>query len=1002
MIVKNFMHKRSISVHITIVSICLFFGLWAAVGWLSHAKMSEILTFSTQKSVAAMGANIEQDFLEAYRLVESSVEILSKSGLKDAQNLEQRLEFLPLMASVSLLQEQVSALKAGYANGDYFVVSNLQDAAGRQRFVATKDTQFVVDHWSNNTGSTIHQRLFFSAKLEQIGPRVRSVNVAAQDNDDHRQAAWFNQATAQVGITKASFLPFLRSVGFTISRSVQNKAAVIAIDVTLKNMSKLLNKRVQRSSTELILTNPEGWVIGHKNLLNTDNTAIPLPRVQHIEEIGSPVLSQLYLSGQLDDQNIDFTFDDKRRLGYSNWLHFAQSKLLLTVTFVEDELLHEVYAIRQQVQILSLLLFILFLPLIWFMAHRISMPIKQLLIQAKDIKNFDFSNRSLVTSPFREIDELAYSIHMMKQTISSYNDMINTLSGEREFNKLLLLVAQSTRKISQVDMAAVFLLNDDLLSFELAEYDDGNKVHLILEGLPDMEFSGPMAIPGVSEAIQQKKVTRFVLTENMVNDQTIGIMLRYVGHTKINLACVPLIDRHKVVIGVLFLGDGEEYVDDAYGDNWIGFIKMLSGFAALSIENRQLIENQKDLMESFIKLLASAIDAKSPYTGGHCQRVPEITKMLARAACEDKSGTYKDFDLSAEQWEELHYACWLHDCGKVTTPEFVVDKATKLETNYDRIHEIRMRFEVLKRDAQIDFWSQLQAGGSHEHLEASLKRKLGELDKDFAFIGECNLGAEFMANDKVARLRSISKRTWHRTLSDRIGISWEEQLRKQRQGVETLPFEEQLIADKNEHIIHRSPSDKMPVDNPWGFTIKEPEHKYNRGELYNLAVSRGTLSAEERYKINEHMIQTIIMLEQLPFPKHLQQVPVIACGHHETMDGKGYPRGLKKDEMPITARMLAIADIFEALTAADRPYKKAKTLTQALAIMEKMSNNQHIDSELYALFISSGVYLEYAKKNLTSAQLDQDTVKSSTAQTPSHTKTSDEPTTSNQLGTAKQ
>ena len=971
MIVKDFMHKRSISAHITIVSIALFVGIWGAVGWITHVKMSEIFTLSTQKFVATISANIEQDFLEAYHLVDSSVAILSKSGLKDAHNFEQRLKFLPLMASISLLHGQVSAFKAGYANGDYFVVYNMQNDAGRRRFAVTADTQFVVDHWSNTTGVTVHMRQFFNTKLQQIGRGSTAEPLPIEASFDPRQSPWFKQAKELVSITQPYFLPLLRSVGISISQAVNDKSVVIAVDITLASLSKLLNKRVQRASTELILTNPDGWVVAHNNLQETGEEAPAWTRIQHIEEIGSPILTELYNSGQLDDQFIDFIFADQRRLGRAKWLNFAQSKLLLTVIFAEDDLLQEVYAIRWQVQVISLLMFLMSLPLVWFMAHRISVPIKRLVTQAQDIKNFDFSNRSLVSSHITEIDELAYSMHMMKLTISSYNEMISTLSGEKEFKKLLVLVAQSTRKISQVDMAAVFLLSGDMLNFELAEYDDGNKVHLILKGLPDMEISGNMAIPGVTQAIQQKKVTRFVLTEDMVTEQTVGIMLRYVGHTKINLACVPLIDRNNEVIGVLFLGDGKEYVDEVYGDSWIGFIKMLSGFAALSIENRQLIQNQRDLMESFIKLLASAIDAKSPYTGGHCQRVPEITKMLARAACEDKSGAYKDFDLSDDQWEELHYACWLHDCGKVTTPEFVVDKATKLETNYDRIHEIRMRFELLKRDAEVEFWSQLYAGAPRERLEAQLSDTLGELDRDFAFIGECNLGAEFMAADKVARLTAISRRTWRRTLSDRIGISWEEQLRKQRQGDETLPCTEWLIADKDEHIILRSAADKMPADNPWGFNMQEPEYKYNRGELYNLAVSRGTLSAEERYKINEHMIQTIIMLEQLPFPKHLRNVPVIACGHHETMDGRGYPRGLKKEDMPVTARMLAIADIFEALTAADRPYKKAKTLTEALKIMDAMSNNSHIDSELYALFISSGVYLDYAKKYLTSDQLDE-------------------------------
>jgi hypothetical protein len=379
---------------------------------------------------------------------------------------------------------------------------------------------------------------------------------------------------------------------------------------------------------------------------------------------------------------------------------------------------------------------------------------------------------------------------------------------------------------------------------------------------------------------------------------------------------------------------------------------------------------QEALLNSFIKLIAGAIDSKSPYTGSHCQRVPEITRMLARAACASDEPPFDDFDMTDKEWEALDIASWLHDCGKVTTPEYVVDKATKLETIYDRIHEIRMRFEVLKRDAEIMYWQQLAEGGNKEALQQSLSARLQQLDNDFAFIAECNEGGEFMDDEKIERLNRIAQQTWKRTLDDRIGISWEEANRKSKTGKQPLPVTEHLLADKPEHIIERQERDRIPADNPWGFKLDVPENKYNRGELYNLSVSKGTLSAEERYKINDHMTQTIIMLEQLPYPKHLRDVPKIAGCHHETMDGKGYPKRLTRDDMSLTARMMAIADIFEALTASDRPYKKAKTLSEAIRIMSFMRNDNHIDPDLFKLFLTSGVYKKYAERFLDPEQID--------------------------------
>lgn len=384
-----------------------------------------------------------------------------------------------------------------------------------------------------------------------------------------------------------------------------------------------------------------------------------------------------------------------------------------------------------------------------------------------------------------------------------------------------------------------------------------------------------------------------------------------------------------------------------------------------------LLEQQKKLFRTFINVLANAIDTKSPYTGGHCSRVPELTLMLARAACEEKNGPYADFDLTAEDWEALEIAGGLHDCGKVTTPEYVVDKATKLETIYDRIHEVRMRFEVAKREAEIDYYKAALDGGETSALKKELDEKLAKLDDDFAFIANANIGGEFMEDADIERVQAIAKQTWTRTLDDRAGISQEEAKRKNKTKAPTLPVSEPLLADRPDHIFPRTEDITMASGSDWGFKMDMPEHLYNLGEAYNLSTKRGTLTAEERYKINEHITETIVMLELLPFPKHLAAVPEYAGAHHETMIGTGYPRKLSRDEMSVPARVMAIADIFEALTAADRPYKKAKTLSESIKILSFMKKDQHIDPDLFELFLRSGIYKDYAEKYLLPEQIDE-------------------------------
>ena len=560
------------------------------------------------------------------------------------------------------------------------------------------------------------------------------------------------------------------------------------------------------------------------------------------------------------------------------------------------------------------------------------------------------------------------------------------LSAERNLNRLMEMILIEAKEICNADGGTLYIrTDDDKLKFEIMRTDS---LKIALGGTTDKPIVFPplnMFDPATKEPNHRSVATHVALSGASINipdayeakDFDFSGTRKFdagTGYRSKSFLTVPLKNSQNFVIGVLQLLNARDHATGeviSFSSEIQPVIEALSSQAAVALDNSQLLASQKKLLDSFIQLIAGAIDAKSPYTGGHCLRVPELTLMLTKAACDTAEGPFREFTMTEDQWYELHLGAYLHDCGKVTTPEYVVDKSTKLETIYDRIHEIRTRFEVVKRDAVIEYLrALLDQPENADSLRRALEERLAKLDEDYAFVAECNIGGEFMAPEKVERIKKIATVTWKRTLDNRIGVSHEELKRMQRALTPELPVDEPLISDKEEHIFPRAPSPYYAPDNKWGFKMDVPKHEYNRGELYNLCIGRGTLTTEDRFKINEHMVQTIRMLNELPFPKHLKAVPEYAGGHHETLLGTGYPRRLKKEDMSIPARIMAIADIFEALTAADRPYKKAKTLSESIKIMSFFKKDHHIDPELFDLFLTSGVYVEYAKKYLGPDQID--------------------------------
>ena len=509
------------------------------------------------------------------------------------------------------------------------------------------------------------------------------------------------------------------------------------------------------------------------------------------------------------------------------------------------------------------------------------------------------------------------------------------LSAEHDNNRLLEIILMGAKELTNADGGTLYTVTEEAtLKFEILRT---LSLNIAMGGSTGKDIPFP-ALPIYLE--DGKPNNNMVAAYSVINATTVNIPDAYLtegfdfsgtrqfdekmGYRSKSFLTVPMKNHENEIIGVLQLINAIDPQTNeiiAFSESHQHLVESLASQAAVALTNHHLIKGLKGLFESFIKLIADAIDEKSPYTGGHCQRVPELTMMLAEAAIKADAGPLKDFAMSEKEIYELKIAAWLHDCGKVTTPEYVMDKATKLETIFDRIHLIDHRFDLMATQRENAYLRKMllqdRSGAmvNIKQINHDITVIKKQLDDDKNFIRKVNFGSESMKPADLKRIRDIAH---YEYLND---------------SGHTVKF--------------------LSVD-----------------EVYNLTIERGTLTPEERMVINNHIVVTINMLESLPYPKDLRRVPEYAGGHHERMDGKGYPKGLTRDQMSIPARMMGIADIFEALTSKDRPYKKAKTLSETLYILGKMQLDNHVDPDIFDLFIREKVYLRYAEKFLEPHQID--------------------------------
>jgi HD-GYP domain-containing protein (c-di-GMP phosphodiesterase class II) len=521
----------------------------------------------------------------------------------------------------------------------------------------------------------------------------------------------------------------------------------------------------------------------------------------------------------------------------------------------------------------------------------------------------------------------------LRDRLKELNDIGIALSRQRDINSLLETILEAAKRITHADAGTLYLheMDTQVLRFEILRNDS---LHIAMGGTSGVPITF-YPIHLYDEFGQPNHA--MVVSHSALTGETVNIPDAYIaegydfsgtqkfdsktGYRSQSFLAVPMRNHEEEVIGVLQLINARDQEDGTivpFSVDDQQLLESLASQAAIALTNRRLIAQMEELFESFIKLINTALDDKSPYTGGHCERVPVLTMMLADAVNRTTEGPLKDFIMTDKDRYELKIAGLLHDCGKITTPVHVVDKATKLHGLLDRIELVDQRFEVLKRDSEISMLRSLvnQPAEAHVALRIEHMEQLRQYDDDREFLRYCNVGSELMSVEAQQRVRKIGKYRW-----------------KNSAGVE---------------------ADFLSAD-----------------EVENLTVRSGTLTAAERQIINHHIVVTIKMLEALPWPKHLKNVPEYAGGHHERMDGKGYPRGLKREDMSVQARVMGIADIFEALTAKDRPYKKGKTLTESLTILGRFKLNGHVDPDLFDVFIREKVYLDYARKFLAPEQIDE-------------------------------
>lgn len=997
-------YRVKFSVSLATLVIALVVGLSGTTLWIIHRESNAASLAMTERLFDEIAAKLLE---KSYALLDQTAALTEMGAALPSMLIAPKGNGLGHPALAFLLRaldsgEHLLSVYCGYGGGTLIkVYATRGSPAIISAFEAPAATRYIVQTISRGENAFWQEQwLYLDASHHAITERTTS-----DLTEDHRSSRWYIKAGGadQVVFTEPYLLSSLKVPGMSCARQFAESSAVFGADITLSQFSQFFWDQQVSEQGSAFLFDQAGRLLAHPGepavsvIRKGDEEFLWFMRthqsaqweVRSVASLLKESSGEAFVGAQTIDVQGRLHLTRLARLG-TRW---GLDQVVAVVAPVEDFTGH-VERMQRRTISLSAAALIIAIIVALLLSHRVSRALRELAIEAERVQRFDFSEATPINSIIREIHALISAFSLMKKTIGDRTErLIKTqkklktlvdsgisLSSEREVNRLLEMIFLSSIELTQAEGGALFRMDEDEEQLALEIIRKGGESLSLNE---DIHPGGTITFPvgegdgaghgdrgnAVLRVVVEKKPLTFTGTD-AAPDKWLPSPLQGKYSTDF-LLVVPLITSRGRIKGVLALMDPSSAETDGQGSfdrQAVEFAEALAAQAAAALDNRDLLASQERLMDAILKVMAGAIDAKSPHTGRHCARVPVVAELLAQAAHDSQAGPLAEFRFhTKEDWRAFEIAAWLHDCGKLTTPERVLDKATKLEMVSNRIHEVRARFEVLWRDAEIEMLKGILAGNLPEK---ELKKELAErhrvLQDDFSFIAACNLGGETITSTQLDRLQKVASQPLVRNFDNRLGLSQRE---LERMGSECeLPVVECLLADKPEHLVPRGALNNSNAD--YGFSIEVPHFRFNHGELYNLSIGRGTLTPEERFIIQEHVMQTIIMLDHLPFPSQLREVPEYAGAHHEHMDGTGYPRGLAERQMSFPARMMAIADIFEALTSWDRPYKKAKPLSEALGIMDRMCDQGHLDRDLFSLFIQSPACLTYATKYLLPEQCD--------------------------------
>ncbi len=1041
--------RKNISIRVTVILVFIFGTLVTAATAISlqYLFSSRIATEVVTSYSANLARHIQNNVTRLELTSSHAVELLAhnKSILYEDRVIPDVVD--PLFISLLKNHNELYNVHIGLENGDLYTIANLKASPSIPKKLGASPTDRYAKIIIEGSGRQRTRKvIFLDEQMNVTGTKVETSKYDASTRP------WFIDARqTHTTISPPYLFQHLQAPGQTVSMKIVDTNHVIAVDITLANMSAFLSEQIKQESesaiqnSDVFIYDSEGVIIAsNSSITNKDIRKIKPLKLSQQEQEYIQSLSTLRVSNETDWAPFDYSISGNphgyivektemlaQSLGLSikhvngfswseliEYFHAGNIEILVPVYKTEsrkdwglfsDPIINAKMALATHSSspdyhsLKELKGKVVAIPDGWSVAHKIEKYHPEIKLMRVE---------SIVDALQAVIDGRADVVLDVEVTLRYNLDIyhlsdikiIKDLEIHPDFDTNLYYLVHPEHKqlLSLINRALKQFSVQDSAYLEYKWLDINNRQALAKSLSHTVPYNELLTLAedesrhDILQRLTIESQDKFVFVSPLLGipNQYFAIVLdanEVLAHSKKNVYT-----SIAITITIIFF---------LLPLSWFLANPIVSPINQLALENQKIMRRQfhqvkrrsfmikevhelsgslvdmseaiaeheaqqQNLMDSFVKLIAQAIDDKSHYTGEHCRRVPELGLMLASAASKDQSDYFKGFSIEdRDKQREFQLAAWLHDCGKITTPEHVVDKGSKLETNYNRIHEIRTRFEVIRRDLEIDYYQQLLKHPANQKALQQAKTEAQQaLTDDFIFVAKCNVGSEGMDEKNITRLNQIARKKWIRYFDDQLGLSPQEESRL-KSAPAALPATEYLIDDKPEHEIEW---ERKPFYDPkFGITLEAPSLQNHQGELYNLSTIRGTLNSEERYRIKEHMVSTIKILESLPFPPELANVPKYASTHHETLKGTGYPRGLSADDLSIGERILVLADIFEALTASDRPYKKAKPLSVTLNIMRNMVLDEHIDQKVFNLFLSSGIYMTYAKQYLKEEQIDE-------------------------------